>query len=65
MGQQCRRCQKMNHFAKVCQAKPVNNVQLWRKDDTRFEDSEEYASLYMQLSQQFHLRTDNFTNCLR
>ena len=47
MGQQCRRCQKMNHFAKVCRAKLVNNVQLQRKEDTSSEDSDDYASLFV------------------
>jgi hypothetical protein len=46
MGQQCRRCQKMNHYAKVCRAKPVNNVQLQRKEDTSSEDSDSSLFVY-------------------
>jgi hypothetical protein len=46
MGQQCRRCQKMNHYAKVCLAKPVNNVQLQRKEDTSSEDSDSSLFVY-------------------
>ena len=47
MGQQCRRCQKMNHYAKVCRATPVNSVQLQRKeDDTSSEDSDSSLFVY-------------------
>jgi hypothetical protein len=36
----------MNHYAKVCRAKPVNNVQLQRKEDTSSEDSDSSLFVY-------------------
>ena len=39
IGQQCRKCLKMNHYAKVCRAKPVHKVQLEGTEDTCSEDS--------------------------
>ena len=47
MGQQCRRCQKMNHYAKVCRAKPVNNVQLQKKEDISSQDSDDYSPSFV------------------